>query len=137
MRLGIRPVRQLTMAFGLTGLALFLSCLNASYAQADATARPACDRENSAAADYFDCEGKRLHDAGQKLREEARQQLAQSNQLAQQCIEMPDSNEAENCYLLSSDLTIDAGFKHAEAVDMLQEAERMFARAADLRDGAP
>ena len=53
------------------GLTLVLSCLNASHVLAAPTVRPACDRENSAAANYFDCGGKRLRDAGQKLREEA------------------------------------------------------------------
>lgn len=133
MQLRTRSVRQVFLVFGLT---LFLSCLFASYTRANPAARPVCERESSTATDYFECEGKRLHDAGQKLRKEARQQLAQSNQLADQCLKITENNEAENCHLLSSDLTIDAGFKHAEAIDMLQEAERMFARAADLRDEA-
>lgn len=126
------PIQRWTLA---SGFALLLASAPAvSDASAASAAQSECGGKSRITAEYFDCEGKRLLIAGHKLRDQARQQILQSNQIAQQCSKVSDNNEAENCYLLSSDLHIDAGFKHAEAVDMLQEAERMFARAADLSD---
>ncbi len=131
MQPGEIPIQRWSRA---SGIALLLASAAASGAAAGPAARSECDGKNRITAEYFDCEGKRLLIAGQKLRDEARQQILQSNRIAQQCSEISDNDAAENCYLLSSDLTIDAGFKHAEAVDMLQESERMFARAADISD---
>lgn len=129
MQPGKTPIRYWKLA---SGMALLLASAPVSGASAEPASQSECGGNSRITADYFDCEGKRLLILGQKLRDEARQQLLQSDQMTQQCSKISDNNEAENCYLLSSDMTIDAGFKHAEAVDMLQEAERMFARAADL-----
>lgn len=94
----------------------------------------ACDQSALPLAEYYACESAQLRLGAARLAAEANSQMSQGGSLSNQCDTMEDSTDMGNCDLLSSDIIIDAAFKQAEAADMMQEAARMDARAADLRD---
>jgi hypothetical protein len=96
-----------------------------------------CDRAVLADLDYFTCEGTRLRAKGQALEAEARAQITRSSMMSTECPRQQDEGAARDCNLISSDLLEDSLFKRAEAADILNEADRMEARAADLRKARP
>ena len=83
--------------------------------------------------DFLTCEGVRLRAKGQALLIQAQAQIASGNKIGADCEALKDGEEARDCNLLSADLFEDATFKRAEATDILDQADRMDARAADMR----
>ncbi len=82
--------------------------------------------------DFLRCEGARLRAKGHALQEKAKAQIANGRKISTDCEALEDKEAARDCDLLSSDMNEDAAFKQAEAADILDEAERMDARAADI-----
>lgn len=102
-------------------------------AAAEPMPAPTCDKAALSELDFLTCEGARLHDKGQNLLRQAKLQIAQGHRIVADCEQLEDEAAGRDCNLLSSDLIEDAAFKQAEAADILNEAARMDARAADMR----
>ncbi|MEQ1889784.1 MAG: hypothetical protein ABL951_11500 [Alphaproteobacteria bacterium] len=92
-----------------------------------------CDKATLPERDFLTCEGGRLRAEGQALLDQAKAQIASGNKIGADCEALKDNEEARDCNLLSSDLFEDATFKRAMAADILDQADRVDARAADMR----
>lgn len=125
--------RKLSANFFIALLLLGAGAGAGAYAAEAGNAPQTCDRAALAELDYFTCEGARLRAKGQALEAEARAQISRSGMMSTECPRQQDEEAARDCNLISSDLLEDSLFKRAEAADLLNEAERMEARAADLR----
>ncbi len=97
----------------------------------------ACDKAALSELDYLVCEGGSLRSRSEGLTRTARAQLAEGRKMAADCEQIKEVQEANSCNLISSDLEIDAAFKLEEAADLRDQADRMEARAQDLRKAKP
>jgi len=91
-----------------------------------------CDKAKMAEIDFYTCEGIRLRSKGQLLLRQARLQISEGQRIVADCERLEDKESARDCNLMSSDMQEDAAFKQAEAADILNQAERMESRAADM-----
>lgn len=91
-----------------------------------------CDKSKMAEIDFYTCEGIRLRSKGQLLLRQARLQISEGLRIVADCERLEEKEAARDCNLMSSDMQEDAAFKQAEAADILNQAERMESRAADM-----
>jgi hypothetical protein len=91
-----------------------------------------CNKAKMPEIDFYTCEGIRLRNKGQMLLRQAKIQISEGQRITADCKRLADKQAARDCNLLSSDMTEDAAFKQAEATELLDQAERMDARAADM-----
>lgn len=112
-------------------LTMGLCCMIAGPAGAQETRT--CDQAKHPSLEYYECESRRLEAEALSLDAQARAQLSQGGVLGKECNALEDSVQIGNCNMLSSDIITDARFKRAEAIELMEEAGRMSARAADLR----
>lgn len=92
-----------------------------------------CDKAKMPELKFLECEGGRLRNEGHRLARQAKIQITEGQRIVADCERLEDEAAARDCNLLSSDLIEDAAFKQAESAGLLNEADRMDARAADLR----
>ncbi|MDO9460203.1 MAG: hypothetical protein Q7N95_08840 [Alphaproteobacteria bacterium] len=121
------------LRINIVAVAVAASLCGAVAVKAQPTAASTCEKAALSKLDFLTCEGARLRDKGQKLLRQANLQIAQGQGIVADCERLEDEAAGRDCNLLSSDLIEDAAFKQAEAADILNEAARMDARAADMR----
>lgn len=95
-----------------------------------------CDKAKMPELKFLECEGGRLRNEGHRLARQAKIQITEGQRIVADCQRLDDKEAARDCNLLSSDLIEDAAFKQAESAGLLDEADRMDARANDLRKAA-
>jgi len=118
-----------------TGPGLFLLLvLLALIAPVNAQAPVAsgCDKAKLPPAGYYRCESAHLHTQARLLIDEIAAQQATAGKMRSSCATLTDSVEAGNCNLLSEDYALDARFKQLRAREMLDQADSLAARAADM-----
>jgi len=91
-----------------------------------------CNKAEMPEIDFYTCEGIRLRNKGQMLLRQAQLKMSEGRRIIEDCKRLNDKEAARDCNLLSSDMLEDATFKQSEAADLLDQAERMEARAADM-----
>ncbi len=91
-----------------------------------------CNKAKMPEIDFYTCEGIRLRNKGQMLLRQAKIQISEGQRITADCARLDDKQAARDCNLTSSDLMEDATFKQAEAAELLNEADRMESRAADM-----
>lgn len=91
-----------------------------------------CNKAEMPEIDFYTCEGVRLRNKGQMLLRQAQLKMSEGRRIIEDCKRLNDKEAARDCNLLSSDMLEDATFKQSEAADLLDQAERMEARAADM-----
>lgn len=91
-----------------------------------------CNRAKMPEIDFYTCEGIRLRNKGQILLRQAKIQMSEGQRITADCKRLEDKEAARDCGLMSSDMLSDAAFKQAEAADLLEQADRMESRAADM-----
>ena len=125
-------MKYYNIALALAGMVLAgVAGLPATGARAQPPER-ICDKAKMAEIDFYTCEGMRLRSKGQLLLRQARTQISEGQRIIADCARLEDTSAARDCNLMSSDLQEDAAFKQAEAADLLNQAERMESRAADM-----
>jgi hypothetical protein len=115
-------------------LAIALSVGFSMDARAQAPER-ICDKSKLPEIDFYTCEGIRLRNKGQMLLRQATLQISEGQRIVSDCKRLEgqeDKEAARDCNLLTTDTMEDAAFKRAEAADLLNQAERMESRAADM-----
>jgi len=91
-----------------------------------------CNKAKMPEIDFYTCEGIRLRNKGQMLLRQAKIQISEGQRIIADCKRLEDKQAARDCDLISSDMLNDAAFKQAEASDLLEQADRMESRAADM-----
>jgi len=91
-----------------------------------------CNKAKMPEIDFYTCEGIRLRNKGQMLLRQAKIQISEGQRIIADCKRLEDKQAARDCDLISSDMLDDAAFKQAEASDLLEQADRMESRAADM-----
>ncbi len=91
-----------------------------------------CDKAKMPEVDFYTCEGIRLRNKGQMLLRQAQLKMSEGQRIIADCKRLQDKEAARDCDLLSSDMLEDAAFKQSEADELLDQAERMESRAADM-----
>lgn len=91
-----------------------------------------CNKAKMPEIDFYTCEGIRLRNKGQILLRQAKIQISEGQRITADCKRLEDKEAARDCDLISSDMLNDAAFKQTEAAGLLDQAERMESRAADM-----
>ncbi len=112
-------------------LAIALTAGFSGDARAQAPER-ICNKSGMPEIDFYTCEGIRLRNKGQLLLRAAKVQMSEGQRIIADCARIEDKEAARDCNLLSSDMIEDANFKQIEAAELLNEADRMESRAADM-----
>ena len=91
-----------------------------------------CNKAKMPEIDFYTCEGIRLRNKGQMLLRQAKIQISEGQRITADCERLEDKEAVRDCNLLSADMAEDAAFKQSEATGLLDQADRMESRAADM-----
>lgn len=113
------------------GQALIVLLALIAKVNAQNPAASGCDKAKLPPAGYYLCESVRLRAQAGLLIDQIAAQQAAAEKMRSGCANLTDS-AAGNCNMLSEDYALDARFKQLRAREMLDQADSLAARAADM-----